>query len=170
MLLHLYRNGTRFTRQEIVMLARLKGWHLVLAQQASRSRGIIILDQGPVFILSWLSEFGPEGLECQIAEDWWESVIKQWADALDVVVRLDAPDTVLIERINARSKSHTVKGLPQPDIHRFLARGRTSMDAVISRLAVNGGPRVLRFDTAQSSSDQIADELLAVFGLCTGDS
>jgi len=168
-LLRTYRNGARPTRQEMVMLARLKGWHLVLGQQASKSRGVIILDQGPVFILSWLSEFGPDSLKDQIAEDCWNSVIEQWAAVLDMVVCLDAPDAVLIERINARSKSHTVKGMPRRDIRRFLGRGRASMDAAISRLAAGGGPAVLRFDTARRSPDQIADELLAAFGLSRGD-
>lgn len=151
------------------MLARLKGWHHVLARQASRSEGIILLDQGPVFILSWLSEFGPEGLKCQSTGTWWDNMIKQWTAALAVVIHLDAPDAVLMERINARSKSHAVKGKPEQEMHRFLARGRISMEAVISRLAVDGGPRVLRFDTGQESPDQIAEEVLATLGLEPGE-
>ena len=147
------------------MMARLKGWHHVLARQAARSEGIIVLDQGPVFILSWLSEFGPEGLKCQSPGTWWDNMIKQWAAALAAVIRLDASDAVLVERINARSKSHAVKGKPEEEMHRFLTRGRVSMEAVISRLAVNGGPRVLRFDTGQESPDQIAEKVLAAFGL-----
>lgn len=164
-LLRLYRNGTGFTRKEIVMLERLKGWHHVLARQVSRSGRIIVLDQGPIFKLSWLSEFGPEGLKCQGSENWWDRMIKQWAAALDSVIRLDAPDTVLMERINARNKPHAVKGKPQQEVYRFLARERTSMEAVISRLTVDGGPRVLRFDTSQESPDQIVGQVLVAFGL-----
>lgn len=164
-LLRPYRNGQGFTREEIVMLARLRGWHHVLARQAARSGGIIVLDQGPVFILSWLSEFGPEGLKCQISENWWDSMIKQWAAALDIVIRLDAPDTILMERINARGKPHAVKGKPEQEMHRFLARGRASMEAVIYRLTVEGGPGVLRFDTGQESPDQIAGKVLVALGL-----
>jgi hypothetical protein len=147
----------------------LEGWHLVLGKQASRDRGIIVLDQGPVFILSWLSAFGPDGLKGQVAEDWWNNVIEQWAATLDMVVCLDAPDTVLIGRINDRSKSHAVKGRPQQDVLTFLARGRASMDEVLARLSAGGGPTVLRFDTARRSPDQIADELLVEFGLSRGD-
>jgi hypothetical protein len=161
----LHQNGRCFTRQEIVMLARLKGWHHVLARQASRTEGIILLDQGPVFILSWLSEFGPEGLKRQSTGTWWDNMIKQWATALAVVIHLDAPDAVLMERINSRGKPHAVKGKPEQEMHRFLARGRTSMEAVVSRLAVDGSPRVLRFDTGQESPDQIAEEVLAALGL-----
>lgn len=164
-LLRARRNGQWLTRQEIVMIAILKGWHYVLARQASRNGGIIVLDPGPVFLLSWLSEFGSEGLRCWSSEKWWDSMIKQWADALDAVVHLDAPDNVLRERINARGKPHTVKGKPEQEMREFLARWRASIEAVISRLTVDGGPRVIRFDTAQESPDQIVEHFLAAFGL-----
>jgi deoxyadenosine/deoxycytidine kinase len=164
-LLRLHLTGTQFTRLEIVWLARLKGWHRVLARQASRSGRIIVLDQGPVFKLSWLSDFGPEGLKCQSSKNWWDNMVKQWAAVLDVVIRLDAADTVLMERINARGKPHAVKGKAEEETHRFLARGRTSIEAVISRLTIDGGPRVLRFDTGQEAPDEIVEKVLAAFGL-----
>jgi hypothetical protein len=92
-------------------------------------------------------------------------MIRQWAAALDVIIRLDAPDSVLMERINARSKSHAVKGKPQQEMHRFLTRGRASMEAVIIRLAADGGPRVLCFDTGQEAPDLLAEKVLAALGL-----
>lgn len=168
-LLRLHQNGRWFTRQEVGMLARLNGWHYVLTRQASRSERIIVVDQGPVFLLSWLAEFGPESLKGQSSQDWWDSMVKQWAAVLDVVICLDAPDSVLTERINRRGKRHTVKGRPEQEMRAFLARGRTSVDETISRLTASGGPTVLVFDTALESPGKIAEKVLASLGLAPSD-
>ena len=92
-------------------------------------------------------------------------MLKQWASALDMVIWLDAPDAILVERIRARSKWHLVKEKPEQVANKFLARFRTSYDQIIARLTANCGPRVLRFNTKQESLDQIVDKALAAFDL-----
>jgi hypothetical protein len=165
-ILRLYQNNSRWpTRREIAWMIELRGWHRVLGQGVSNEGAVIVLDQGPVFLLSWLYEFGPESLKSQRSEKWWDSMIKQWAATLDMVIWLDAPNTVLVERINARNKAHRVKGRSEQETYRFLARWRTSFEQIVAKLTANCGLRVLRFDTEQESLDQIVDKVLATFGL-----
>jgi hypothetical protein len=92
-------------------------------------------------------------------------MIRQWAAILDVAIYLDAPDTVLMERINVRAKCHAVKGRPEQDMHKFLVRGRSSIEKVLGKLTADDGPELLRFDTAQESPNQIAARVLASLGL-----
>jgi shikimate kinase len=169
-LLRQYGQSGSLTRQEIEVMAVVKGWHRVLGQQASNHRTVIVLDQGPVFKLAWLHELGRESLKSHTIERWRDSMLKQWAPVLDMVIWLDAPDTILLERIDARDKAHLVKGESEQDVFEFLARCRAAYEHVISMLmAKSDAPGVLRFDTAQEPLDQIVDKVLAAFGLVECD-
>lgn len=151
-------------------MAVVKGWHRVLGRQASNNGTVIVLDQGPVFKLAWLHELGHGSLKSQAFERWWDSTLKQWATLLDVVIWLDAPDTILLERIDARDKVHLVKGKSEQDAFEFLARCRTAYEHVISMLMANSdAPGVLCFNTARESLDQIVDNVLAAFDLLEPD-
>jgi len=170
---HLYRNmnGRWLTREEIAWMAILNGWHQVLRQQLSMKGTVVILDQGPVFMLAWLYGFGPERLKSQCAKQWWGSMYKEWANTLDMVIWLDTSDATLVERIRARDVRHGVKQKSDPDAFEFLARWRLADAQVLSALTAEaGGPQVIRFDTAQNSPDEIVNKVLAVFGFtdCQG--
>jgi adenylate kinase family enzyme len=160
-----WRRGRWFTWDEIKMLVYLKGWHRTLRRQALDQGTVTLLDHGPVFRLTRLYAFGPENIRSQRFERWWDQMCAQWAATLDIVVWLDAPDAVLLERINARDRWHIVKGKPEQEAVQFLARYRTSFEHVMSALTANGGPTVLRFDTAQLAVDQITGQVLAALGL-----
>jgi shikimate kinase len=155
-----FRYGRGFTWEEIKAMVYLKAWPRVLKQEVTHSATIILLDHGPIFKLATLNEFGPERLKCQGFEQWWDDMFKQWALTLDMVIWLDAADTNLVERINTRSQRHLVKGQSEQEATKFLARYRTSYDQVMEKLRAYGGPRLLQFDTSQTSIDQILDEIL----------
>jgi hypothetical protein len=44
-----------------------------------------------------------------IASKWWEHVCSDWANLLDMVICLDAPDAILLQRNRTREKSHGIK-------------------------------------------------------------
>jgi shikimate kinase len=155
-----FRYGRGFTWEEIKAMVYLKAWPRVLKQEATHSATIILLDHGPIFKLATLNAFGPERLKCQGFEQWWDDMFKQWALTLDMVIWLDAADTNLVERINTRSQRHLVKGQSEQEATKFLARYRTSYEQVMEKLRAYGGPRLLQFDTSQTSIDQILDEIL----------
>jgi len=139
----------------------LKAWHHVLDRQVSNNDMVTVLDHGPIYRLALLRDFGPEITKSQLYERWWDSMLKQWATIMDMVVWLDAPDVVLLERIHTRSRWHIIKRKSGQEACEFLGRYRTSYEHIISALTAEGGPQVLRFDTDQKSVDQIVDKVLA---------
>jgi len=155
-----FRYGRGFTWEEIKAMVYLEAWPHVLKQEATHSARIILLDHGPIFKLATLNAFGPERLKCQGFEQWWDDMFKQWALTLDMVIWLDAADTNLVERINTRSQRHLVKGQSEQEATKFLARYRTSYEQVMEKLRSHGGPKLLQFDTSQTSIDQILDEIV----------
>lgn len=163
-------NGRWLTRREIAWMMILNGWHHVLRRQSTRSGKIIVLDQGPIFLLAELDEFGPKCLQNPSAERWWAEKYGQWAATLDIVVWLDTSDDCLLERIRTRAKWHLMKDAPAPEVFEFLARYRVAYEKVISNLTANShGPKVLRFDTDRESLDGIVNRLLFEFGLKLGE-
>jgi len=159
------RHGRRFIWDEIKYLVYLEGWPGVLRQEARGRTSAILLDHGPVFKLATLNEFGPENLKNDEFEIWWNRMFKQWASTLDMVIWLDAPDPVLEQRINSRDQRHSVKGKSESEVVHFLARYRTSYEEILAKLKIDGGPRLLQFDTSRTSIEQVADEILSVINV-----
>jgi len=156
-----YRHGRWFTWRETRSMVYLKAWHHVLDRQVSNNDMVTVLDHGPIYRLALLRDFGPEITKSQLYERWWNSMLKQWATIMDMVIWLDAPDVVLLERIHTRSRWHIIKRKSGQEACEFLGRYRTSYEHIISALTAEGGPQVLRFDTDQKSVDQIVDKVLA---------
>jgi thymidylate kinase len=156
-----HRNSRRFAWEEIKALAYVGGWPGVLTRQAESSRGTILLDQGPVFRLATLHAFGPELLRAPSARPWWSKTFQQWASALDLVFWLDAPNSVLEQRVNDRERWHMVKGKPEQEVWQFLERYRASYQYVLANLRAHNGPRVIAFDTGRMSLSEALDAILA---------
>jgi thymidylate kinase len=95
-------------------------------------------------------------------------MFEQWAFTLDIVIWLNAPENILVERINARHQRHAVKGKSELEAHRFLMRYQTSYKQTLAELTACGGPTLLQFDTGQASIEQIADEILVTCNLKLG--
>ena len=159
-ILHWSRDSRSFTWEEIKYLVYLNGWPHVLGQQAARGDGTILLDHGPIFKLATLNAFGPEYLKTESIETWWNNMFKQWASTVDIVIWLDAPDTILEKRINSRSQRHAVKGKTEAEVLQFLARYRMSYEEILAKLMTDCGPALFRFDTSQTTLEQVVDEVL----------
>ena len=157
------RNGRRFTWEEVKAFVYVNGWHQVLKRGAARNLTAILLDHGPVFQLASLKEFGPEILKERVFDTWWDKILKQWALTLDILIWLDAPDRILLDRINSRAQRHVVKARQEKEAYEFLARYRRAYEEIIAKLTAKGDPRLLLFDTSQKSLEDIVEALLAVF-------
>jgi len=161
-----YRDGRQLTPREMAWMVILKGWPRVLARQAPSDGKVAVLDQGPVYILAELSRFGPASLQSPSARKWWDRTIEQWATTLDMVIWLDTSDTTLLERIRTRNKWHVIKHESAVEALGFLARCRRAYGQVLSALTTKaGGPKMLRFDTALASVDEIVSQLLMAWDL-----
>jgi thymidylate kinase len=157
-------NSRRLTRREFAWLSILHGWPDVL-QKELKDHKIIILDQGPVYLMTETCEFGPEYLREQKAENLRRDLYARWAGTLDTIVWLDAPDTDLLKRIRNRDKGHAVKNESVETTFEFLARFRKAYERIISNLTTHHrNLKVLRFDTSQRSPEEIVNQLLLEFG------
>jgi shikimate kinase len=158
--------GRKLTRREFAWLTILNGWPDVLERELKRSSKIIFLDQGPIYLMTELSEFGPGCLSSENARDMWLALFIRWATVLDAIIWLDGPNAHLSERIRIRQKEHLVKDKSRQTVFEFLDRYRAAYERTLSRLAMHRTDlRILRFDTNRRSPNEIAKRLLTEFGL-----
>ena len=164
------RPNRRFTWTELKYIAYLKGWPHLLRRQASNTGKMILLDQGPVFRMATLHEFGPDILKSETLETWWLNLYEQWASTLDMIIWLDTSDAILMERINTRNKRHDIKGKSDLEAQQFLAQYRRSYMDVLAKFVSYNGPTLFQFDTSKVPVEQIADDILAACGLMHNES
>jgi adenylate kinase family enzyme len=164
-LVQMLRQGGRIlNRQELAWMAMLKGWPMLLKKKAEGDPGVILLDQGPIFLMAILAEFGPESLRCPELQGYWEQIDEQWTQTLDVVIWLDTADEILIQRIRTRQDEHMVKDKTDQEIKSFLAKYRRAYESSIHTIAMNNHQvRVLKMDTGKNSVDELVRCVLEVF-------
>jgi adenylate kinase family enzyme len=129
-------NRTPLRAGEMAQMIRLGALRRIVEQEATRHR-VIILDEGPVFALSWLDVFFSRNGE-RVPASWRRRVVAEWASLLDVVVFIDASDITLANRIRTRDKDHMVKGLPDEEIFGFSAGFRRAFERAIGELSKTG--------------------------------
>ena len=160
------KNSRQLSRREFAWMSILKGWPYILQKEMKKTHQLILLDQGPVYLLTEMRLFGPEYLRSEDARHFWQEIYCRWATTLDLIVWLDAEDIYLLERIQARAKEHIVKHEPAPVVYDFLARYRSAYDYVISSLKTcTNGPRILEFDTSRQRPEEMVNHLLRELGL-----
>ena len=158
------KNGNGLSRREIAWMAILNGWQHTLKHDKQKERKVIVLDQGPIFLMTQLRVFGPGSLRDKKAEKWWQRIYTQWREVVDIVVYLEAPDDCLYARIQSRPDWHTMKGKPEVEVADFLAQYRQEYNRLLTLLSVDQkGPKVMRIDTHKECPDVIVDRLLEIF-------
>ena len=155
-----YRGTRWFTRAEGKAIGLLRGWQVV-ADVAARERRILLMDQGPVFRLAVLSEFGPPVTQSQA----FARALARWSDAwghrLGVVVQLSASPEVLLHRIRTRPQDHAVKQWADDPALERVHRFEAAIGRVIDRMASEYGLTVVRLDTSTQTPSALADSVLA---------
>jgi shikimate kinase len=153
----LIRRGAtrRITRERLRSMAYLRALPGLVERRPPGEGSVLVFDQGPLYLLS----------EAQLIDHrlarWRQETLDRWASLLDAVVWLDAPDAVLVGRIDGRSKWHRLKGQPAETAIDVLAEARAVYEGMISRLdARDDGPTILRFDTSRTSPDEVVDAVL----------
>ena len=154
-------NQTRkLTRREFAWMCILRGWPNRLTKSWD-SDELIVLDQGPVYLLTELCEFGPDYLKVSVAEEYWSSLCTRWAQTLDAIIWLDAKDEDLMARIRHRDKEHIVKRETDEATIAFLERYRRAYSHLILKLTMaHPDLPILRFNSSQFSPEEIAANLL----------
>ena len=141
-------------------LVRLRTLRQVLARRRAQQVRLVVLDEGPVYALAWLRLFGHQRRKGDALAPWRQQALEQWATALDLVVLVNAPDAVLMERIRARDKPHRVKHRTDEEIGAFLAAYRGAFDEVIAALTARHGVQVVTLDSDGEAIDRTAERLL----------
>lgn len=162
-LLRLDRHDSRqLTRREFAWMTILNGWSALLRKGSNQCNKILLLDQGPVYLLAEVRLFGPEYLRQEAAEKIWQDFYSLWKNTLHMVVYLDAPDQILFDRIRNRQQEHIVKTQPASIVYEFLGRYRNEYELILSNLTAHKADlRVLRFETGQQPLQDIKNQFLA---------
>lgn len=124
---------------------------------------VLVLDEGPVFVLAWLLTTGRPRFDEGELHAWWRRMVVEWVGDLDLVVRLDAADEVLMDRIRSRVKPHQVKEASDAQMLAFLARFRCAFDRVLEEAAAVVRPTVLRCDGGRERG-WLAGRVMAALG------
>jgi len=148
--------GRWLSWDELRAMGELEGWQRLPSPRSSPR----VFDHGPIFRLVQLQEFGPPLVARPDFGAWWTGVRQSWARALDLVVWLDAPDDVLLPRINTRDQRHVVKHQPEATAVDFLTRYRRGYDKLLREMEGERQLRVLRFDTSRVVPERIADDVV----------
>jgi nicotinamide riboside kinase len=151
-------NRTPLRAGELAQMIRLGALRSVVEDEASQHR-VIILDEGPVFALSWLDMFFSRNGD-RVPASWRSRVIAEWATLLDVVVFIDASDIILADRIRTRDKDHMVKDKPDDEVFGFSAGFRRAFERAIDELAQVGHIIVESLKTDGAPVDENTARLL----------
>jgi hypothetical protein len=138
-------------------MAYLEGWRRAVSGDRTSA---LVFDHGPIFQLVFLREFGPPLVASPAFANWWKAQRRAWARALDLVVWLDAPDTVVLPRIGGRDQRHVVKHMPAATALEFLTSYRRGYEKVLGEMSDEGRFRLIRFDTTRIPPEAIAEEVL----------
>lgn len=155
----------RMSAQELRWVMRLEASPRILRRQWAAGRAVLVLDQGPVFTMVRIMESAAAAPWRHPFEGWWERTLRRWAGTLDLLVLLDAPDDVLLPRINGRAKVHGLKHAPEAAGRLALAAERARYDAVAELLRARGPVRVVRFDSSGASPDELSARTLEALGV-----
>lgn len=155
-------NSRQLTRREFAWMSILYGWSALLRKETNIEKKVIVLDQGPLYLLAEMRLFGPEYLRQKAAEKFWRDLYCRWKAALYMVVWLDAPNDVLLERIRTRQQEHIVKSQPATVVYDFLDRYRAEYESILSVFAdKDTSLKILKVDTGRQKTQDIENQFLS---------
>jgi len=155
-----YRRLPRDMWEEMKQIVRLDTLYQVVGRQNGVT-GPVLLDEGPVLALGWLTVNGDDRVHRPSFSAWRDGAVARWAAALDVVVLLDAPDAILARRIRERTKAHPVKASPYGEIVAFVRAFRAALAGAVAALQAAGPVTVIRIDTSDASPETTAARIRA---------
>jgi hypothetical protein len=156
---------TRALQKSLIWMIRLEASRAILHRNTLSQARMIVFDQGPFYTLVRLQKAAQATEISPTFRHWWDAKLQLWADTLDVLVMLDAPDGVLVNPIDQRPKSHALKGRPHETARESLIRERALYEAVAAQIQSRSDVRVVRYDTSRESIDVIAVQIMGALPL-----
>jgi broad-specificity NMP kinase len=148
----------RMPRETMRSMVYLEWWLLQRSRRGLRDGSPVLYDHGPFFRLATLEAFGPPAGPG--FRGWWDSMRDSWSEKLTRVIWLDAPDSVLLERIRRRARVHVCKEMSDEQAKAWLGRYRDAFEASLATLREHRPTDVIEFDTSTRNPNEIADALI----------
>ena len=148
------------TWTELKLLVYVMEWPRRLKSRAEYRTGLTLIDQGPVYALARLGHSDTPIRGTEPHQPWWESMVDLWAANLDVVIWIDAPNQVLWERVNQRSRAHEIKGQSYSIAMAYIDRYRAAYEPILRSIERHEGTRVLRYDSSRWQPVEMAADAL----------
>jgi thymidylate kinase len=152
------RSALAFGEREARAMAYARAWLVPSLALAGAGRHVL-MDHGPLFRLAFLDEFGSPLTRTPVFRRWWERTFTLWEGSLDLLIRLNAPDDVLVQRVRGRGVGHALESKTPVEARTFLRRYRAAFDRVIDRFAPATRPRILQIDTSRASVEEVAERV-----------
>lgn len=154
-----YRHARWFTPNEIRTIAYLETWLSYIRRRIAAKDIIVALDPGSVYWLSSLKEFGPPFTRDRVFQRWWEEKLDQWCSALDMIVWLEAPHELLLQRVVSRDEWHEAKFQSSAAALGEFARFGFSYGQLIAEFLRRKKIRVFHYHTDQVCVGKMVDEI-----------
>jgi deoxyadenosine/deoxycytidine kinase len=124
-----------------------------------------LFDHGPIYMLTAFIVLNPAIANNKYFRKWWEKTLQHWSSTLDMIIWLDASNSVLSQRVNLRDSWHRVKDKSEKEIFNFLSLFRASFNQVMSlSKTYNKNLITLHFDTDKLTPDQLTRKFLHSYG------
>jgi hypothetical protein len=147
----------RVTIAELAQMAIVAGLTERAITGKREKADVLLLDQGPLFILPHLQLFGSPAFATEPARAWREKMYALWARVYDCVVWLEGDDAVLRQRVLDRPRDHALKTREAVEAREWQASYRDAFSRSIEILLRFGGHAVvLTFDTTGHSPETLA--------------
>jgi len=150
--------------EEMKFLVYVTEWRRFLRRDCRDDSRLVVLDQGPLFALARLLWCRKPITATQEFQHWMDEMVAGWSADLDGIVWLEAPEDVLLERIDERAQDHEAKGRSTREALAVLHAHQSAYAQLFARCDELGRPPVFSFDTSVMSPSQIAEELERVLG------
>lgn len=151
-----------FDWRETKAIMFMYAWQRQLKRYIPQNIDVVLFDHGPIYWLTRLRAMGPEFTKSRPFERWWENQLLLWAMLLDCVIWLDAPDEILINRIQSREQDHIVKAESVGNIYKFLSGFRSAFDQSTNLVTTQKKTKIFSFYTDIMTPEQIADDVQAI--------
>ena len=148
--------GRWFTWRELKSLTFVDEWYRRRAMRGDRD--VTFLDHGPLYRLAALREFGPAMVRTPRFARWSTAAEARWRDAVGLIVWLDAPNDLLLERAGVRGHWYLSARGSDADKLAFLDRYRHALEEAVGG-AERAGVPVLRLSTDGTPVDELAERV-----------
>lgn len=150
-----------FGREELICLGCLDAWLSYIESQTSDNADIAVLDPGSVYWLTKLKRFGVRASGRSSFQRWWERKFEEWCMAVDVIIWLDAPEELCLQRIFGRDQWHDAKKMTVAEAFGRFRALRKSYEQIILKMVSKRPRKVFHFLTNQVSTEEIVNQVFA---------